>query len=73
MGPFSIRIRTGGVRQYGHVSHVILQYGYSIQCSDDLLYPHTDLPIPSALFAPPMLPWRNSCHSPRCAVEVKNI
>ena len=29
MGPFSIHIGTGGVRQYGHVSHVIRQYGYN--------------------------------------------
>ena len=35
MGPFSIHIGTGGVCQYGYVSHVILQYGYNIQCSDE--------------------------------------
>ena len=30
MGPFSIHIGTGGVRQYGYVSHVILQYVWNI-------------------------------------------
>ena len=35
MGPFSVLIGTGGVCQYGCISHVILQYGYNIQYSDE--------------------------------------
>ena len=34
-GSFSIHIETGGVLQYGYVSHVILQYRYNIQYSDE--------------------------------------
>ena len=37
-----------------------------------LLYPHTDLPIPSALYAPLNLVVRNSGHSPRQCLKCQN-